>query len=81
MPDEEKTQMQDAELHTKEGLVDRVKLPAFPNNPDLVAVPEGILTWGLTSTHYFAADSPVVGFGRVLFYHEVYVYELGGSDA
>lgn len=80
MSDEEKQLMQDADLYTKGGRVERVRLPAFPGNPRLLAVPEGILTWGLTSTRYFVAGA--IGFGKnVLTYHEVDVYELGGSDA
>lgn len=82
MPDEEKTQLQDADLHTTDGRVERVRLPAFPNNPDFVAVAVGVLTLRLTGTRYFVPSNPVIGYGpTILQYHEVDVYELGGSDA
>lgn len=64
---------QQAELRSKDGsTATTVEVPAFPANPDLIVVPEGILTWGLTSTHYFVPNSPVIGYGTTtLSYHEV----------
>jgi hypothetical protein len=68
--------MQTAELKAKDGHVERVQVPAFPGNPELIVVPEGMLAWGLTSIHYFVADSPVIGLGTTeLSYREVSAYE------
>lgn len=74
-------EVQDADLRTSGGSVVRLKLPAFPNNPELVAVPEGFLAGDPPSTRYFLADMPLIGFGETLSYREVNVFEFGGSDA
>lgn len=73
--DEEKTQMQDAELHTTDGRVKRVELPAFPNNPALVAVRGNALTGEDNYMHYFVAG--VIGLGLdAMTYQEVNLYPL-----
>lgn len=69
--------MQTAEFTCKDGTVLRGKVPAFPDNPPLVIAQAGIKTWGLTTDMYFAASTPVIGFGTtMLAYHEVEPYQL-----
>lgn len=72
--------MQRADLHTTYGKTLSVEVPAFPNNPPLIVLEEGIPTWGLTHPVYFVPDATVIGFGKhALSYTQAIAYTPPGD--
>lgn len=72
----DETKAPNAELRFKDGRRERVHVPPFPKNPELVVADEGMLAWGLRTTHYFLAQP--IGFGKgPLGYNEVEAFTLG----
>ena len=63
--------MQHAELTGRDGKVETVEVPAFPNYPEVVTTVDG---------HVFVANNPAVGYGTsALGYHQVETYNLEGD--
>lgn len=65
-------ELQDAQIQLRDGTTLKMRVPAFPGNPELVVY---------LGDRFAIANSPVIGYGtNVLFYHEAVAYDTA-SDA